>query len=45
MKSTIRALGEAGVPILGMHWMPQIVWRTDMGHFGRGGSYVSVYDH
>ena len=45
MKSTVRAMGEAGVPILGMHWMPQIVWRTDMGHFGRGGAYVSVYDH
>ena len=45
MKSTIRALGEAGVPILGLHWMPQIVWRTDMGHYGRGGSYVSLYDH
>ena len=45
MKSTIRSLGEAGVPILGMHWMPQIVWRTDMGHYGRGGSYVSIYDH
>jgi len=45
MKYTIRALGEAQVPILGMHWMPQIVWRTDMGHYGRGDSYVSVYDH
>jgi mannonate dehydratase len=45
MKSTVRAMGEAGVPILGMHWMPQIVWRTDMGHFGRGGAYVSIYDH
>ena len=45
MKSTIRALGAAGVPILGMHWMPQSVWRTDMGNYGRGGSYVSIYDH
>ena len=45
MKSTIRAMGAAGVPILGMHWMPQIVWRTDMGNYGRGGAYVSIYDH
>ena len=45
MKTTIRSLGANGVPILGMHWMPQIVWRTDMGNFGRGGAYVSVYDH
>ncbi len=45
MKSTVRALGAAGVPILGLHWMPQIVWRTDMGHYGRGGAYVSIYDH
>lgn len=45
MKHTIRSLGQAKVPILGMHWMPQIVWRTDMGHYGRGDSYVSVYDH
>ncbi len=45
MKSTIRAMGAAGVPILGMHWMPQIVWRTDMGNKGRGGAYVSLYDH
>jgi mannonate dehydratase len=45
MKVTIRALGASGVPILGMNWMPQSVWRTDMGHYGRGGAYVSVYDH
>ncbi|MEI9907788.1 MAG: mannonate dehydratase [Actinomycetota bacterium] len=45
MKNTIRALGACGVPILGMNWIPQSVWRTDMGPYGRGKANVSVYDH
>lgn len=43
--STIRALGRAGVPILGMNWMPQSVWRTSLGPAGRGGARVSEYEH
>jgi len=45
VRHTIRSLGEAGVPILGMNWLPQSVWRTGLGHDGRGGAYVSDYDH
>jgi mannonate dehydratase len=45
MRHTIKSMGAAGVKILGMHWMPQIVWRTDLNHSGRGNSYVSIYDH
>jgi mannonate dehydratase len=45
VQQTIRALGAAGVPILGMHWLPQSVWRTALGPFARGGAYASCYDH
>ena len=45
MRHTIKSMGAAGVRILGLHWMPQIVWRTDMNYTGRGNSYISVYDH
>lgn len=45
VRHTVRALGAAGVPILGMHWMPQSVWRTALGPLGRGGANASQYDH
>jgi mannonate dehydratase len=45
VQASIRAMGAAGVPILGFNWLPQSVWRTGLGHDGRGGAYVSGYDH
>src|SRR5207244_37712 len=29
MIATVRNMGKAGIPILGYHWMPNGVWRTD----------------
>jgi len=43
-QETIRALGRAGIPILGYHWMPLGVWRTSMLTAGRGGAQVSSFD-
>jgi mannonate dehydratase len=43
-KATIRAVGEAGVPILGYNFMPNSVWTTSREDTGRGGSIVRVYD-
>lgn len=42
-QQTIRNLGEAGVPILGYHWMPNGVWRTP-DRRGRGGAMVTAFD-
>jgi mannonate dehydratase len=28
MQATIRNMGQAGIPILGYHWMPNQVWRS-----------------
>jgi mannonate dehydratase len=36
--ATIRSVGEAGIPILGYHFMPNSVWRTDRSAPGRGGA-------
>ena len=36
-------MGEAGIPILGLHWMPNFVWRTPM-RTGRGGVKVTAFD-
>ncbi len=42
--ATVRNLGRAGVPVLGFHWMPTSVWRTDLSPVGRGGALVSAFD-
>ena len=42
---TIRNLGRAGIPILGYHFMPLSVWRTERTPTGRGGALVTKYDH
>lgn len=42
--ATVRNIGRAGVPILGFHWMPKSVWRTDLSPTGRGGAIVSGFD-
>lgn len=41
---TIRALGRAGVPILGYNFMPTFVWRTDLTAPSRGGAEVTAFD-
>lgn len=43
-KETIRAVGAAGIPILGYNFMPNSVWTTSHEESGRGGSRVRVYD-
>lgn len=39
----VRNMGEAGIPILGIHWMPNSVWRTPL-ETGRGGVKVTAFD-
>ncbi|CAA9584909.1 MAG: Mannonate dehydratase [uncultured Thermomicrobiales bacterium] len=43
-RGTIRHMGEAGIPILGYHFMPNSVWRTSRVTPGRGGSHVTSFD-
>lgn len=38
MQATIRNMGRAGIPILGYHWMPNSVWRTQPPEELRGGA-------
>ena len=38
MCETIRNMGRAGIPILGYHWMPNAVWRTQPPAELRGGA-------
>ncbi|WP_018182168.1 mannonate dehydratase [Kaistia granuli] len=42
--ATVRAVGEAGIPILGYHFMPNSVWRTDHSAPGRGGAGNTRFD-
>jgi len=37
-QTTIRNVGKAGIPILGFHFMPNSVWRTERFSPGRGGA-------
>ena len=41
---TIRAVGAAGIPVLGYHFMPNGVWRTSRTSPGRGGVEVTSFD-
>lgn len=41
---TVRNLGAAGIPVLGHHFLPGYVWRTDLHARGRGGARVTAYD-
>ncbi len=43
-RTTIRNMGRVGIPVLGHHYMPTYVWRTDMQAKGRGGARVTSYD-
>jgi mannonate dehydratase len=42
--TTLRNVGAAGVPILGLHFMPNSVWRTDKLAPGRGGAGHTRFD-
>lgn len=41
---TLRAVGRAGIPILGYHFTPNSVWRTDNAAPGRGGAECTKFD-
>ncbi|WP_270935014.1 mannonate dehydratase [Falsiroseomonas oryzae] len=43
-KATLRAMGQAGIPVLGYNWIPDGVWRTAKAAHGRGGALVTAYD-
>lgn len=42
--ATLAAIGEAGVPVFGYHFMPTFVWRTSVTAPGRGGARVTAFD-
>ena len=42
--ATIRAVGRAGIPILGYHFMPNSVWRTERLAPTRGGAGATQFD-
>jgi mannonate dehydratase len=44
VKTTIRNLGRAGIPILGYHWSPSGVWRTSTTRRIRGGAKATGFD-
>ncbi len=44
-RATVRALGRAGIPLLGYHWMANRVWRTAKHERTRGGAQVSSFDY
>jgi len=43
-QTTIRNCGEAGVPILGFHFIPSFVWRTEWLAPTRGGAGSTKFD-
>jgi len=43
-RATIRNMGRAGIGLLGHHFMPTFVWRTDLDAPGRGGATVTAFD-
>jgi mannonate dehydratase len=43
-QATIRNMGQAGIPTLGYHWMPNSVWRTSREAPGRGGALCTAFD-
>ena len=42
--ATVRAVGAAGIPVLGYHFMPNSVWRTARMAPGRGGAGCTQFD-
>src|SRR5438309_2470298 len=45
MIATVRNMGRAGIPILGYHWMPNSVWRTERAVTVRGGAISNAFDY
>jgi mannonate dehydratase len=43
-RTTIRNMAAAGITVLGHHFMPTYVWRTDLRASGRGGARVTAFD-
>jgi len=43
-KNTVRNMGRAGIPIMGLLWMPAGVWRTEGHATARGGAEVTGFD-
>lgn len=43
-RTTIRNMAAAGIHILGHHFLPTYVWRTDLEARGRGGARVTAFD-
>ena len=43
-RTTLRNMGKAGIPILGFHFMPNSVWRTERRAPGRGGAGCTKFD-
>jgi mannonate dehydratase len=41
---TVRNMARVGITLLGYHFMPTYVWRTEMGGAGRGGARVTSFD-
>jgi mannonate dehydratase len=41
---TVRNMAKVGITLLGYHFMPTYVWRTEMGGAGRGGAKVTAFD-
>ncbi len=44
MANTVRNVGKADIPILGYHWMPNKVWRTDPLATLRGGARATRFN-
>jgi len=42
--TTIRNMARAGYTLLGHHFMPTSVWRTERAALGRGGAHVTAFD-
>lgn len=42
--TTVRNMGQAGIPVLGFCWMPNSVWTTSFDAPGRGGALVRSFD-
>ncbi|WP_375451813.1 mannonate dehydratase [uncultured Devosia sp.] len=43
-QATIRAVARAGIPVLGLHFMPNSVWTTDRSGQTRGGATARQFD-
>ena len=43
-QATIRAVARAGIPVLGLHFMPNSVWTTDRQGSTRGGATARKFD-